>query len=136
MSSGDALTGAENRCEPTTWMMSPAVMYSLRLEDVRGKFFLRLVGFKRNHRDIVRHRHRMVFARLFEQGDDAFNFARRIFVGVSRIVRVVQNRVDQNRDGLRHAVKNQQLVGDEEIPSSACPIRPAAGAARPVRRRE
>ena len=29
MSSGDALTGAENRCEPTTWMMSPAVMYFL-----------------------------------------------------------------------------------------------------------
>ena len=29
MSSGDAVTGAENRCEPTTWMMSPPVMYFL-----------------------------------------------------------------------------------------------------------
>src|ERR1044071_1771311 len=25
---GDALTGVENRWDPTTWMMSPAVMYS------------------------------------------------------------------------------------------------------------
>mgnify|MGYP006333262999 CR=1 FL=1 len=28
MSIGAAFTGAENRCEPTTWMMSPAVMNS------------------------------------------------------------------------------------------------------------
>jgi len=26
---GEAVTGAEKRCEPTTWMMSPAVMYFL-----------------------------------------------------------------------------------------------------------
>src|SRR2546426_2424514 len=32
MSSGVALTGVENRCEPTTWMISPAVMYSLAFE--------------------------------------------------------------------------------------------------------
>ena len=114
MSSGDALTGAEKRCEPTTWMMSPAVMYSFDLRTLRGKFFLGLIGFKRNYRHLVRHRYRTMFARLFEQGYDPFDFARRVFVGVSRVFRVVQNRVDQDGDGLRHAVKNQQLVGDEK----------------------
>ena len=38
MSIGEALTGAENRCEPTTWMMSPAVMYSFALRTLAPNF--------------------------------------------------------------------------------------------------
>ena len=56
-----------------------------------------------------------MFARLFEQRDDAVNFARRVFVGVGGAFRVVENGVDQNRDGLLRAVESQQLVGDEKI---------------------
>ena len=56
-----------------------------------------------------------MFARLFEQRDEPVNFAGGIFVGVGRAFRVFQNGVDQNRDRLLHAVKNQKLVGDEEI---------------------
>ena len=56
-----------------------------------------------------------MFTGLFEQCDDSLNFVRRIFVSVFRAVGVINNRVDENRDGLLRAVENQNLVGDEEI---------------------
>ena len=56
----------------------------------------------------------MVFARLFEQRNQPLNFANGIFVNLGRICRAIEKGVDQNYDGLRHAVENQQLVGDEK----------------------
>ena len=35
---GAALTGVLKRCEPTTWMMSPAVMYSFALTTLAKNF--------------------------------------------------------------------------------------------------
>ena len=75
----------------------------------------------------------MMFAGLFEQRDEAVDFADRIFVGLGRAGGVVQNGVDQDGDGLGHAVENQQLVGDEEIHHRRFQFVAAAGAARPVR---
>ena len=56
----------------------------------------------------------MVFARLFEQRNQPLNFADGIFVNLGRTRRAIEKGVDQDGDGLRHPVKNQQLVGDEK----------------------
>ena len=56
-----------------------------------------------------------MFARLFQQRNDAVNLARGIFVGVLRRRRGVENRIDQDRDGLRDTVENQKLIGHEKI---------------------
>ena len=55
-----------------------------------------------------------MLAWLFEQRHQPFDFRDGILVDFSRIRRVVEKRVDQNGDGLRHAVENEQLIGDEE----------------------
>ena len=58
---------------------------------------------------------RQVFQRLFEQREEAVNFSGGVLVGLGRRGGIVQDRVDQNRDGLLRAVEDEQLVGDEEI---------------------
>jgi hypothetical protein len=75
MSSGDALTGAENRCEPTTWMMSPAVMYSLAPSTL-AKNFSCVCWIRTATSPALRPaRHGMMFARLFEQRNEPLDFA-------------------------------------------------------------
>jgi hypothetical protein len=56
-----------------------------------------------------------VLGRLFEQREKALDFADGVFVGVSRAGGLVNCGVDEHGDGLRHAVENEQLVGDDEI---------------------
>ncbi len=77
----------------------------------------------------------MMFARLFEQRDEPLDFADGVLVGFRRAGGVVEHGVDQDGDGLRDAIEDEQLVGDEEIHRRASAVRRAAGAARPVRRR-
>ena len=76
-----------------------------------------------------------MFARLFEQRDQALDFADGVLVGLGRAGGVVEHGVDQHGDGLGDAVEDEQLVGDEEIHHRRAAVRRAAGAARPARRR-
>jgi hypothetical protein len=62
----------------------------------------------------LRHVHRRVFQRLFQQRNQTLNFPGRLLVSFLRRASV-QDGIDQNGDGLGDAIKDQQLVGDEEI---------------------
>ena len=55
-----------------------------------------------------------MFTRLFEQRNQPLDFTDGIFVGFDRACRVVEKCVDQNGDGLRHTIENEQLIGDEK----------------------
>ncbi len=52
---------------------------------------------------------------MFEQGDEAINLADRIFVGFRGGHTVLDDGIDQHRDGLRHAIEDEQFIRDQEI---------------------
>ena len=52
---------------------------------------------------------------LFEQGDEPVDFADGVLVRLRRAGGILEHGVDQHRDGLRHPIEDEQLVGDEEI---------------------
>jgi hypothetical protein len=58
---------------------------------------------------------RMVFARLFEEGNQALNFADGLFVGFASAGLLVEYSVDQDGDRLRNAVENQEFVSDQKV---------------------
>ena len=97
MSSGDALTGAEKRCEPTTWMMSPAVMYCLALRTLARNFSFGRFDSKGN---AAAPRPARVTG-WCSLGCSSSEMSRSIsldgvFVGLGRAGGVVENGVDQN----------------------------------------
>ena len=65
-------------------MMSPALAYSLGLQNIGHEFFLRHIRFEWQEGKFGRHGHRLVVARLFQQGNKPVNFRDGIFVGISR----------------------------------------------------
>jgi hypothetical protein len=115
MSSGEAFTGVEKRCDPTTWMMSPDVMYFLAVATLAREVLARDIGLERHGRHFGRHHHRTVQAGLFQQRNQPFDFANGILVGVRRAGAFLDDRVDHDGDGLGHAVKDEQFIGNEEI---------------------
>ena len=110
-----AWTGVEKRCEPTTWMMSPAVMYCWARETFRKNTSFGMLETKGISGTSCGNIHGDVVGRLFQQGNQPLDFARRVLVGLLRAAFPVQRGVDQDGDGLGHAVENQQLVRDEKI---------------------
>ena len=48
----------------------------------------------------------MVIGRLFQQRDETIDFTQRILVSFRGVGRLIQDRVDQDGDGLRHAIED------------------------------
>ncbi len=90
-------------------------MYSLALRTLarnfsRGRFDSNGIGGTSRG-----HCYRVMFAGLFEQRDQPFDFTYGVLVGRFRAGGILQHGVDQHGERLRHAVEDEQLVGDEEI---------------------
>ena len=87
----------------------------LGAQDIPQEHLLGHVGDKGHLRDLARNIHGDVVGRLLQQGNQPLDFPRRLLISLLRAALPVQHGVDQDGDGLGHAVKNQQLVGDEKI---------------------
>ena len=124
----------EKRWEPTTWIMSPEVMYCLALRTLAKNFSRGRFDSKGSGGHLAGHTHRAVLAGLLEQGDEAINFANRVFIGLRRAGGLVEHGVDQDGDGLGHAIEDKQLVGDEEIDHRGLQVVVRRDAAPPARR--
>ena len=86
-----------------------------RLPHVGEELLLRNIRHETNRRTFNRQTHRLIIAGLFQQGNDAFDFCRGRFIGFRRARFLVKDGVDQNGEGLRDSVEDEQLVGDEKI---------------------
>src|SRR5215469_10924525 len=55
-----------------------------------------------------------MFSWLFEERDETLDFGDGIFVRFFRAGRVIEDRVDQDSDGLGDAVENEELIRDQK----------------------
>ena len=115
MSSGAALTSRRKSLRADHLDDVPRRDVFFGADHVVQKHFLGHVGGKGDVRHVVHHVHRQVFGRLFEQRNQTVDLAHRLLVGFLRVGASIQNRADQDGDGLGHAVENQKLVRDQEI---------------------
>ena len=67
----------------------------------------RHVRFKGNRRHFPGNSDRMMLGWLFEQRDQPLDLADRAFVGLGRAGGILQHRIDQHGNRLRHPIENQ-----------------------------
>ena len=87
----------------------------LRLPHIGQKFLFGNIRLKRDRRNFRQQTDRLIFARLLEQQDNAFDFSDSVFISLCCAGLVVEEGVDEDGDGLQDPVEDQKLIGDEEI---------------------
>ena len=87
----------------------------LGLRHIGQELFLTDIRFEWNRRHFDGEGDWMVFTGLFEQRNQPFDFGGGILVGFFRAGGIFEDRVHQDSEGLSDAIKDEQLIRNEEI---------------------